>query len=83
MIGIWTAYLGFWNQPIYNCGVIASRIPDIELIYLNFIYSSLIDENCYALFYYNGHALGYGSDVYLVARDSNISHEMVSVVNHF
>ena len=50
---------------------------------ISFFCSSLIDDNCYVLFYYNGHALGYGSDIYLVARDSNISADMVSYLEAF
>ena len=35
------------------------------------LFAAFIDGSTYALFYYNGHALGYGNDVYLVARDTN------------
>lgn len=41
------------------------------------LFCSFVDENTYALFYYNGHALGYGNDVYLVASDTQINKNIV------
>jgi hypothetical protein len=36
------------------------------------LFSSLVDDSTYALFYYNGHALGSGDDMYLAATDSEL-----------
>jgi hypothetical protein len=33
---------------------------------------SLIDEQTYVFFYFNGHALGHGSDIYLVGKDTSL-----------
>ncbi|TRY68753.1 hypothetical protein TCAL_04690 [Tigriopus californicus] len=37
------------------------------------LFCTFVDETTYALFYYNGHALGYGEETYLVAKDSDLS----------
>jgi hypothetical protein len=42
------------------------------------LFCSFIDENTYALFYYNAHALGHGNEIYLAAKDSIISKDMAS-----
>ena len=34
-------------------------------------FCAFIDRNTYALFYYNGHAIGHGNDVYLVSKDTD------------
>jgi len=36
------------------------------------LFARLIDRTTYALFYYNGHALGSGDDMYLAATDSTL-----------
>ena len=36
------------------------------------LFSKLIDNTTHALFYYNGHALGSGDDMYLAATDSTL-----------
>ena len=36
------------------------------------LFSVLIDRATHALFYYNGHALGSGDDMYLAATDSTL-----------
>ena len=36
------------------------------------LFCSFINEQTYAFFYFNGHALGHGSDIYLVGKDSSI-----------
>ncbi len=36
------------------------------------VFCSLIDGYTYAFFYFNGHALGHGNDIYLVGKDSNL-----------
>ena len=35
------------------------------------MFCAFIDRNTYALFYYNGHAIGHGNDVYLVSKDTD------------
>ena len=35
------------------------------------MFCTFVDRNTYALFYYNGHALGQRNDVYLVSKDTN------------
>ena len=37
------------------------------------MFASFINSGTYALFYYNGHAIGYGNDVYLVAKDTDLN----------
>lgn len=36
-------------------------------------FCTFIDETTFAVFYYNGHALGHGEETYLVAKDSYLS----------
>ena len=36
------------------------------------LFTSFINEHTYVFFYFNGHALGHGSDIYLVGKDSNL-----------
>ena len=36
------------------------------------LFAKMIDRTTYALFYYNGHALGSGDDMYLAATDSTL-----------
>ena len=40
---------------------------------------SFINEQTYVFFYFNGHALGHGSDIYLVGRDSNLDYHDESI----
>ncbi len=35
-------------------------------------FCSLIDDGAFALFYYNGHAVGVGQDAFLAATDSKL-----------
>ena len=44
------------------------------------MFCAFIDRNTYALFYYNGHAIGHGNDVYLVSKDTDFQ---VKVCNNF
>ena len=36
------------------------------------LFTSFIDEETYALFYYNGHAVGYNEDIYLATVESSL-----------
>ena len=40
------------------------------------MFSTFIDSGTYALFYFNGHAIGHGNDVYLVAKDTDLNPEI-------
>ena len=36
------------------------------------LFASFIDEETYALFYYNGHAVGHNEDIYLATVESSL-----------
>ena len=36
------------------------------------LFTSFIDEETYALFYYNGHAVGFNEDIYLATVESSL-----------
>ena len=36
------------------------------------LFTSFIDEETYALFYYNGHAVGHNEDIYLATVESSL-----------
>ena len=36
------------------------------------VFCTFINEQTYAFFYFNGHALGHGSDIYLVGKDTHL-----------
>ena len=36
------------------------------------LFASFIDEETYALFYYNGHAVGFNEDIYLATVESSL-----------
>ena len=52
-----------------------------ELKYAVDMFSSFIDRNTYALFYYNGHAIGHNNDVYLVSKDTNLKVRTIWLIN--
>ena len=43
-------------------------------------FCAFIDRNTYALFYYNGHAIGHGNDVYLVSKDTDFKEVWILIV---
>ena len=47
------------------------------------MFCAFIDRNTYALFYYNGHAIGHGNDVYLVSKDTNLKVKIRLYVNKY
>ena len=49
------------------------------LKWFNLSYS--LTGGTYALFYYNGHAIGYGNDVYLVGKDTDLNPGLVTSIH--
>ena len=43
-------------------------------------FCAFIDRNTYALFYYNGHAIGHGNDVYLVSKDTDFKEVCILII---
>ena len=41
------------------------------------LFASFIDEETYALFYYNGHAVGFNEDIYLATVESSLGEFLV------
>ena len=39
------------------------------------LFASFIDEETYALFYYNGHAVGHNKDIYLATVESSLGED--------
>ena len=56
---------------MYQRGTLKSNLTMEEVRSAVEMICAFVDRNTYALFYYNGHALGHGNDVYLVSRDTD------------
>ena len=44
------------------------------------LFASFIDEETYALFYYNGHAVGFNEDIYLATVESSLGECLLDIL---